>query len=224
MASTDGHMLCKGNGGTKTIDCSRWEELTNSIRFHADLAEAAKAPTEFRILNDGVPVTIGTDNDEEGAYQRLMEMLDASPGGGTPLCAHVIQIIQDIRCIENDLRQNRQKVVVIIATDGKSSDGDMAAAMRPLKHLPVWVVVRLCTDSQRVVKYWNAIDSQLELDMDVLDDLFCESYEITHTNPWLTYGEPLHKMREFGVSLKEMDLIDEKVLSSEQMRAVVAAM
>ena len=59
----------------------------------------------------------------------------------------------------------------VIATDGESTDGDLADAMKPLEDLPVWVVIRLCTDEDSVVEYWNNIDSQLELDMDVLDDL-----------------------------------------------------
>ena len=44
-------------------------------------------------------------------------------------------------------------------------------AMRPLKDLPVWVVVRLCTNDEKIVDYWNRVDEELELSMDVLDDL-----------------------------------------------------
>ena len=44
-------------------------------------------------------------------------------------------------------------------------------AMRPLKDLPVWVVVRLCTNDDKIVDYWNRVDEELELSMDVLDDL-----------------------------------------------------
>ncbi len=32
-------------------------------------------------------------------------------------------------------------------------------------------MIRLCTDEDHIVEYWNNIDSQLELEMDVLDDL-----------------------------------------------------
>mmetsp|Transcript_30798 Transcript_30798/g.51526 ORF Transcript_30798/g.51526 Transcript_30798/m.51526 type:complete len:128 (-) Transcript_30798:329-712(-) len=56
--------------------------------------------------------------------------------------------------------------------------------------------------------------------MDVLDDLSGEAQEVTEVNPWIHYGDPLQKLREFGASVKEMDLIDESPLSSEQMRVM----
>lgn len=119
---------------------------------------------------------------------------------------------------------NRQKVAVIIATDGESSDGDIAAAMQPLKDLPCWVVIRLCTDEDKVVNYWNNIDKVLELDLDILDDISGEAKEVCEGNTWLTYGEPLHRMREFGVTIKEMDLLDEGKLSAEQILVVIRTM
>lgn len=97
--------------------------------------------------------------------------------------------------------------------------GDIAEAMRPLQNLPVWVVVRLCTDDDKVVDYWNNIDKVLELDMDVLDDLYGEASEVYENNPWLTYGEPMHRLREFGIPVKEIDLLDEATLSLDQIRS-----
>ena len=41
-------------------------------------------------------------------------------------------------------------------------------------------------------------------------------------NPWVTYGEPLQRLREFGVTVKEIDLMDEICLSPEQTRVVCA--
>lgn len=46
----------------------------------------------------------------------------------------------------------------VIASDGAATDGDVADALRPLHDLPVWLVVRLCTDDDNVVNYWNRID------------------------------------------------------------------
>ena len=52
------------------------------------------------------------------------------------------------------------------------------AAMRPLQQLPVWVVIRLCTNEDKMVEYWNNIDSAIELNMDVIDDPQGEAAEI----------------------------------------------
>jgi hypothetical protein len=162
------------------ITCTRWQELTEGLRFHAGLAKSACAPTEFRLLNGSQPICLGlNDAGEQDRYQSLLAILDQSPSGGTPLCAHIREVIAKIRLMEPQLRANGQKACVIIATDGESSDGDIITAMQPLRALPVWVVVRLCTDEDRIVEYWNNIDSQLEVEMDVLDDLKGEAQEVS---------------------------------------------
>ena len=90
--------------------------------------------------------------------------------------------------VHSYLQDNGQKAAVIIATDGLSTDGDVAEAMKPLQRLPVWVVIRLCTSDATVVEYWNHIDKQLELEMDVIDDVNCDGVQVEKVNPWLTYG------------------------------------
>ena len=35
----------------RLVSCSRWSEMTESLRFHIGLASAAGASTEFRLLN-----------------------------------------------------------------------------------------------------------------------------------------------------------------------------
>jgi hypothetical protein len=49
-------------------------------------------------------------------------------------------VIECIKAQENELRSTGRRACVVIATDGESTDGDLADAMRPLQHLPVWVV------------------------------------------------------------------------------------
>lgn len=208
------------------MDCSRWTELTSALKFHATIAKEAGAPTEFHLLNNFDPVVIGTGDATADAAQwsKFLEILDESPGGETPLCKHIRVVVDKIRAVEQQLRANNQRACVIIASDGESTDGDIQQAMRPLKSLPVWVVVRLCTDEDRVVNYWNEIDNQLEVELDVLDDLQGEAQEVYAANPWLTYGEPLHRMREFGIPIKELDMLDSNLLSLEQLRKLCTVM
>jgi len=211
---------------TRTIDCTRWQELVQSMDFVANFANASKAATEFRLLNNCPrPILVGFqgDNTSYGLLQ-AKEAFKSSPGGGTPLCAHVNEIVSKIRSLEPQLRANGQKAVFVIATDGEASDGDVAAALRPIKDLPVQLIVRLCTNEERIVKYWNDIDQDLELNMDVLDDVRGEAEEIAKRNNWMTYAEPLHLLRLFGVTVKEFDILDERKLSGDEMRKMVTLM
>lgn len=220
MSSNDGKKLVEYGGKHKVVPCTRWSELSTALEFHMSLARAASAPSEFRMLNSSEPLLIGSGLNDEAAYTTLETIFKEGPRGGTPLCRHIREVIEKVKAMEHQLRSNRQLACVIIATDGESSDGDVAQAMTPLKNLPVWVVIRLCTDDDKVVDYWNNIDSQLELDMDVLDDFGGEAAEVKSANSWITYGLPLHRMREFGIVEKEFDLLDEALLSVEQMKRV----
>jgi hypothetical protein len=149
MVTNDGHKtVTPTNGRPKSIACSRWSELTTALKFHASLAQAANAPTEFRLLNGAAPLMIGDVSADPDNYSVLCSVLDSSPAGATPLCRHIRAITAQISGMEQQLRANNQLACVVIATDGESSDGDIAAAMQPLKNLPVWVVIRLCTDGK----------------------------------------------------------------------------
>jgi hypothetical protein len=199
--------------------CSRWKELTTALLFHAEVAHRGCIATEFRFLNAGAPFEIGFDLQQPSTnYESFVSILnDGGPNGGTPLCRHINEVAQKIRMLAPSLLSSGKKAVVVIATDGEASDGDIRDALRPLKDLPVVIVLRFCTDDDKIIDYWNKTDSELELNMDVIDDFFGESKEIHEVNPWLTYGEQLHRLREFGVTLKEIDNVDEKKLSNEEM-------
>jgi len=229
MSTNDGHKVIGAADDPKkqrVIKCTRWSELRDCLEFHAELSHAAKAPTVFRFLNMSEPLSVGFRHDVDGAgLRQFLQLLeDDGPGGQTPLCEQVRQVIASIRESETELRRAGQRACVIIATDGEATDGDLAEAMRPFQDLPVWLVVRVCTDDEATLRYWNSIDTELEIEMDVLDDLSGEAREIKEANGWVTYHEALHRLREFGSSLKELDLIDEAALSSEQMCIVASAL
>ena len=69
--------------------------------------------------------------------------MDSQPCGETPLCEHIREVVRHIQSVEEELRSNGQKACLVIASDGAASDGDITQAMKPLQHLPVWVVSAL---------------------------------------------------------------------------------
>ena len=108
--------------------------------------------------------------------------------------------------------------------------------------MQVWVVIRMCTNDDAVVEFWNSIDANLELEMDVLDDLSGEAQEIHKFNPFFTYSEGLHRLREWcvhsrvppsrrrrrdyqfhrGTTSKILDRLDEAALSATQIFELAA--
>ena len=152
-----------------------WYSLSLSLSLSFSLCYSSF----FRLLNGADPVLVGLDDDHGESLAFANSVFDDQPAGHTPLCDHLKCIVAAISAMATELRAAGKKAAVIICTDGESTDGDMTAALRPLEKLPVWVVIRLCTDDDKVVSYWNDIDTKLELEIDVLDDLCSECLEVS---------------------------------------------
>lgn len=235
MDTRDGHRLSGTSGNfVKLLDCSRWAEILDTVTYHAQVAALLEAPTQFRLLNPSGSKTQfsvaerGPEHTPEDLRNVLNSFREMSPGGVTPLAERVVEIASLIESMKHQLIPKGQKVVVTIATDGLPSDergrtnphtmNEFKNALRSLEGLPVWVVIRLCTDDEKVVNFYNNIDCQLELSVDVLDDFFAEAQEVHEHNKWLTYALPLHRMREMGFYHKLFDLIDERALTRDELK------
>jgi hypothetical protein len=235
MQTVDGHRIVETmkTGLLNFVECSRWKELVETADYNANLAALVHIPTTFRLLNHpgiaagpqifSIATNHSIDHDLAVAVNTLQ---NSEPSGVTPLTDHVRAIREEILGFLPEL--NGQKVAVVLATDGTPTDsrGNSGAAvqqqfkqsLRELLELPVWLVVRLCTDEGAVVEYWNGLDEELERNMEVLDDFVSEGHEVYEKNPWITYGLPLHRMREMGFHSRVFDMIDERTLSKDQVR------
>jgi hypothetical protein len=64
----------------RSVNCTRWAELGDALRFHAGLATAANALTEFRLLNGAPPLVVGRIGEGQESYNILTALLDRPPG------------------------------------------------------------------------------------------------------------------------------------------------
>ena len=241
MRNTDGHRFVetKRSQDVKVVNCSRWSEIRDCIEYHAQMAASLVAPTAFRMLNDpacgpnsqqfGIAETSTNSRViQEEVDRAITIMKTAQPGGVTPLVQHIEEIRQSVQELEPQLRADGCRVAIILATDGLPTDergyGGKAIqqrfleALRGLEGLPVWVVVRLCTDEEDVVDFYNELDGQLELSLEVLDDFLEEATEVHEHNPWLNYALPLHRLREMGYHHRIFDMMDERPFTHEELR------
>jgi hypothetical protein len=221
MMTPDGRELMGSNKQSLSVvtGTTRWKELTSTIEYHIGLANALSAHTVFRFLNR--PSSGDNNNDTNNAEDQLdlpqefsiaahgvpsddATVADALrvvrstlPAGVTPLTAHLQNITGRIKEIAPALREQSQKVVVVIATDGLPTDplgnvnddvkGDFVSALKLLQAQPVWIVIRLCTQNPEVVDFYNSLDKELESPLEVLDDFLGEATEIVKLNKWLKY-------------------------------------
>mmetsp|Transcript_17159 Transcript_17159/g.21390 ORF Transcript_17159/g.21390 Transcript_17159/m.21390 type:complete len:393 (+) Transcript_17159:114-1292(+) len=240
MSTCDGHRLVETSSRKEPIkmaSCTRWREIQQTVEYHVRMAGLLRAPTTFRLLNDP---GLGAGHREFSICKRGDDMIpqdiqqahdimhQSTPQGATPLTRHINEIRDDIVAMQPYLAREGKKVAVIIATDGLptdeyGSDGpaqrrEFVDAIRSLERLPIWVVIRLCTDDDHVVEFYNELDSQLEMSVEVLDDFVGEAKEVQNYNRWLNYTLPLHRCREMGFYHRLFDLLDERKLTRSELR------
>merc|ERR1719230_316611 len=86
MATSDGHRLARGGGGgaPRLVGCSRWDELKQSLEWHANLAAKLRSPTTFLCLNPpaGAPQEVRVGHgDADAELAAMRELLASSPTG-----------------------------------------------------------------------------------------------------------------------------------------------
>lgn len=237
MRAADGQRIAdtSTNSSVTLEKCTRWAEIVETVQYHARMSGLMEAATIFRLLNHpGADVgpqqfsIANGDGDENGDDMTIDQEVDrairimkgASPDEYTPLNHHVREIINHVRGMEGELRKNGQKVAIIIATDGVPSDGDKTSFVHYLKELgslPIWLVFRLCTNEDQVVDFYGDLDKLLEKPVDVLDDFVSEAKEVYKVNRWINYSLSLHRMRELGFKHRLFDLIDERLLTKDEI-------
>jgi DNA-binding transcriptional MerR regulator len=220
MLKRDGHNLSNIDGIKSYQVCSRWEEVSESVRIIASLADAAGTPTQVRLLNKANSITVGVDMDNGFNLSMINKQLEVEPTGLTPICKQIKGVIKKLENMEETLNSLNKIALLIIMTDGESSDGSIVDVLKPLEGLPLQIIIHISTDDRAVTEYWHQVNAQLDLDIYVLDDLEAEAATVGKSNSWLTYGEPLHRLRQFGVMIPAIDILGYRQLSKADITQV----
>lgn len=244
MSQNDGHVLLDvGKGRVELLPSTRWEETCAFAREHARWNLAMGVPCEFMVLNcagrshtmrsrEGLDFVCLHDARDLQDLERLLQF--NPPRGVTPIAARLADIRSRIQAEAQELAARGQMIFLTIATDGMPTSSlsgtslpsdrkNLVTELRRLcSQLPVQLVIRLCTDDASVVKFYDALDDELELPIDVLDDLGGEARQIaSRGNDWFVYSPLLHRIREAGTLCKLLDSIDEKRLTKRETRQLV---
>jgi len=246
MNASDGRRLVstKSQDDVRVEPCTRWEELKETIVYHAQLAALLDAPTKFIMLNSNDNGNVHPYPQEMSIAERGAEWIEddmeyftenfsrVHPQGATPLTEHLRRIYQSLQ--HHTTTTTTTNIVLVLATDGRptdthgytspSVDRDFENALRQVQSL-AWIVVRLCTNDDSILKYYQRLDEQMELSLEVLDDYTDEAKEVQTHNPWLTYSLCLHRCREMGMSchatFRFLDWLDERALTRDEISKVL---
>jgi len=111
------------------------------------------------------------------------------------------------------------QVAIVIATDGLPNEHvSFLNAMRMMQKLPVYIVVRLCTDDDAAMHFWKTLDLDLNVPVEILDDFESEAHQVYSMNPWITYSLPLQRIREWGYRSEILESLRDRPLTIEEMR------
>ena len=134
MLKNDGHRLTKKADGKIVFEeCSRWMEVSESITTLASHAHKACTPVEIRLLNKAQPVMIGREGEGDESLTALRLALSTEPAGLTPVCKQIREVIESVKAMKAELEASNKIALLLIVTDGESTDGDVADMIKPLE-------------------------------------------------------------------------------------------
>lgn len=218
MNAGDGNIIADDGQVHRT---TRWEELKHTAKKHAEWNAQLGVPCEFVLLNpqgQSTPIRIdaqkGNTQEQILALSRLLDRTRANLT--TPLTECVETLRMRLRRDAPELQEKDRTLMLVLVTDGipNGTRAAFAEAIRSLaREQPVHVVVRLCCSDEDIFGFYDQVDKELELSLDILDDFQGEAKAIHRFNPWLTYPKILQTIREAGTLSKLMDFVDERPLT-----------
>eukprot|EP00429_Kryptoperidinium_foliaceum_P033985 CAMPEP_0176167990 /NCGR_PEP_ID=MMETSP0120_2-20121206/85972_1 /TAXON_ID=160619 /ORGANISM="Kryptoperidinium foliaceum, Strain CCMP 1326" /LENGTH=441 /DNA_ID=CAMNT_0017505677 /DNA_START=36 /DNA_END=1358 /DNA_ORIENTATION=- len=219
---------------------TRWSEICHFARCHAHWNLMLGTPCYFMVLNPRVQpfgmsqrqlyIDPRAELSEAEHLRNLHAFLEKNtPFGLTPLCLRLADVR---RLVEGFADLEGRKVFVVVVTDGiptamSGSDApeDTEILLNELRSLTdtgvVRMVIRLCTDDQETIDFYNNLDAEGNLPIDVLDDIRSEAQEVNQMeNNFFAYTALIHRIREAGTLSSVFNSMDDRRLDVEEVRAL----
>ena len=102
----------------------------SDIISHADMA---LTPVEICLLNKAQPVIVGQISDGGASLTTARAVLATEPSGLTPVCRQIRAVTERLQSMEYALRASGQGALLLIVTDGESTDGNVEEMLQPLE-------------------------------------------------------------------------------------------
>lgn len=239
MHQNDGHIVNQSaKGKVEIVDCSRWQEVSSTLEWHAELAAWCQTPMAIRFLQDpglqagpqqlGVSASKHLSSTEEVARLKTVLHKTRPTGGTSPIHEHLQEILPSILSFLPTLERKRKRMVLCICTDSiptnKNAKEDpevLEEFLLTLGHImecPVQILFRLSTDEERVMQFYQNLMEHYGLSkIQVLDDYVHESTLVQEHNPWLNYGYPLHLCRETGIRKEVVEKLSREQLAPDEL-------
>ena len=207
---------------------TRWQELQECVSYHVQLFVRLGTPIRFALLNEpgnGGLKYFGLNQSGDLAQEQriIAQSIGASLPHGAATLAMELKILRDyVASIERTVRANNHLVAIVIATQGLPTNEfhqtsgiitqEFVNVLQSFANLPVSITIRMCSNDEQAIHFYNTLDSRLSFRFDVLDDWWGEALEVYLRNPWVTYALVLHRFRETGTHLNVLDNLDERLL------------
>ena len=156
-------------------------------------------------------------NGSENTLACLLSYLAIDPVGRQSIGRYLLDIVELLKDMEDELLATRKIAVLIIMTGCESTDGSIVDVLKLFEGFPIKIVIRICTEEIQIAEHWQSISAQLDLDISIMGHVKTEAIVVRENNNWLTYAEPLHCLREFGIALPAIDSLSTQQLSLHEL-------
>lgn len=235
MSIRDGKIF-RDNGRQEPGIISRMTEVRHIVKKIATYNMKRGMPCAFFKLNpertgmwkenkDFIFIRPLPAQDLQSEIEEKIEILDdmcadKNIRGRTPLGKMMLYVNSVVSQLYES-EERARKIIIGILADGEPNDKDLfKKQLRGLSqhnNVTVYTPIYLATEDNDVINYFNDLDRQLGIHLDVLDDYASEEREVKGKNNFVDYTMELHIVRCAGVVNKEMDDLDERTICGSEV-------